>query len=894
MPVINPAREQLQTPVAELTPSQVNMAVGVGAPKALAPDATSAMIGSLIENFGAGWEKGLQNAGAKAAVQGAIDAQGAKDALAERDDNVAKQNWLIQDQYKHGYVQAAAGQVLADYKTDSLLRAQTAATTGMDDAAYREQEHAKASQMVDKLSLYLPDMDKESAVATLQQLQATSSANYLAFQKGRAKQVEIEQDRALDKNLSASGTEFFTRFNSGDAQAADLAIEGGFSAILAAPHLDKEKKLNRVKDYLVSIAQNTEDPLVINRLQDIATKELGVNSVSVNAALYSEFKRAGAQNEARVRFDMSDRIEQIKSLPPDQQEQELKRLRSDLINYGSADILSPGTQLDIWNEANKQRVKAAEAYAVQAAVTGGASSGVLAGMFSGDLDKARNKIKDIFPDTVQGNVGLLAYGKTSKDAWAITTAQQRMSKNLADTMSSLDQLGEDGQVSTENQATIATWTQTYSQSTDVGKMALLQEVPEEWRGVVQSAAAQGPNNASNILFDDLRRLAQNKASGRYNNLRTQPTDKMVDPSGAANWFSFGDTADAQRQEARAAMEAEYRYTYSKNPESLVGKSDDDIQKMLAGNIQSRKLELEVAGKPRHVYMPPGTSLQTMMGGYKGNTEQYTAALQNVIQGAVDGAVDPSKVERVIIQAGTAGAQGQNLTATVMDKDGIMHNLSINNTQVQELAQQGYDAALAGQIKVGEQNIATRPATFYDHDAGRTVQMNVNGSNSANIQPELFSDIMVNMMEFEGYRGKKGNGSVGFGLHDNSGFPVPKELSTQWAASVLKTSLEKQYIPNVKSLLKDSSLSASPEAMKVMVDLNYHGGNGSSEPVAQAIAKVKAAYSSGSADNYQYPVATAEAEAWRALRAQPAYKQAQDSRKRYLEQNMRDWMYSLRF
>jgi dUTPase len=368
---------------------------------------------------------------------------------------------------------------------------------------------------------------------------------------------------------------------------------------------------------------------------------------------------------------------------------------------------------------------------------------------------------------------------------------------------------------------------------------------------------------------------------------------MVDPSGAANWFSFGDTADAQRQEARAAMEAEYRYVYRKNPESLVGKSDDDIQKMLAGNIQARKLELDVGGKPRHVYMPPGTSLQTMMGGYKGNSEQYTAALQSVIQSAVDAAVDPSKVERVIIQAGTAGAQGQNLTATVLDKSGIMHNLSINNAQVQQLAQEGYDAALAGQIKVGEQNIATRPATFYDHDAGRTAQMNVNGSNSAGIEPELFSDIMVNMMQFEGYRGTKGNGSVGFGLHDNSGFPVPKQLSPQWAADVLKTSLEKQYIPNVKTNLKDSGLSATTEAMKVLVDLNYHGGNGSSEPVAQAVAKVKAAYGGG-AGTYQYPVATAEAEAWKTLRDQPAYKQAQDSRKRYLEQNMRSWMYSLRF
>ncbi|MEO9300042.1 hypothetical protein, partial [Devosia alba] len=89
---------------------------------------------------------------------------------------------------------------------------------------------------------------------------------------------------------------------------------------------------------------------------------------------------------------------------------------------------------------------------------------VLAGMYGGDVDKARSKLLEQFPDTPQGNVQLAQYGASSKDPWAVQTAQKRMSNNLALTLSSMDQLGQDGQISAENQATIVTFAQMYNQT----------------------------------------------------------------------------------------------------------------------------------------------------------------------------------------------------------------------------------------------------------------------------------------------------------------------------------------------------------------------------------------------------------------------------------------------
>lgn len=892
MPVQNPGRAQLNIGPAQLTPSNASLAVGVGA-AAPVRNRKELILGAL-DQFYSGFDTRVKEEGAKAAVRGALDATSALDAAASKDENVKKQNLFLRDSYEGGYVSAAASQELADWKVNALGRAKKAAEAGLTDEEFKQQEQQHVQQFTAKLGNYLPDMPQQAAVTLLGQVQSSAAANLVAFQKGRAEFAVVKADRALDQNLSASGQEFYARLQENQPQAANAALLGGMNAILAAGHLDKDKKLDRVQQYLVSVAQNTQDPMVIDQLQKMASAELGVNAVGVNKALYSEFQRAGNQVESEVRFKVSDMLQQLDGASPEQQEQGMQSIRNELVHYGTLGVLAPGTQMDIWKQAQTLRDKAANKYALQAAVSQNKPSTVLAGMYEGDLDKARNALLAQFPDTAQGNAHLLQYAASSKDAWAGETAQKRLSGNLSATLNTLDQIGEDGQISQENQLNIATWVQTYNSSNALGKNALLQQVPDELRGVVQRAAAQGPNNASNIMLDDIRRLSENKASGRYASLPTTPSDKMLDSSNAANWFSFGGTADAQRREARAAMEDEYRYLYRKNPESLVGKSAEDISTMLAGNIEARKLEIEVSGKPRHIYLPAGTSLEQYMGTYQGTREQFARSLSDTVQSAVDTAIDPSKLDRVIIQAGTAGNKAQNFTATVFSKDGTFQNLSVDMSKVQTLAQKGYDEALAGDIKEGAKAVGARPAVFYDHDNGRTVQMLIDGGNAAGVSPNLFSEVIANTMQFEGYRAKKGAGSVGFGLHNNSGMPVPKQLSPEWAVSVLKTSMEKQYIPNVQRQLKGNGINETPEAMKLLTDLNYHGGNGSSGPVAEAMAQVRKAQQAPAETGYKYPVSEAEVKLWQTLRAQPAYKQAQDERKRYLEQNLRDWIYSNRF
>jgi len=877
---INPQRQGLNLGPLQLQATQQNFQTGVGAAAVdESGQARRAAIGKFLSDAVGGFQEQTQVYGAKAAVQGALDAQNAVNLVAEKDERVQQQNALLRDSYESGYVSAAVSRELTDWRTGALQRAQQAAANGLSDDEFRLQEQEATAKFSDQLSKWLPSLDKQAAVGTLEQVRAASAANFTAFQENRTKIAQAKADTTLDQNLTASGQEFFTRIQDGNVAAADAAIISGMGAVLGASHLDKDGKINKVKDYLLSVAQNSQDPLVINRLQEIATEQLGVNSVDVNKALLTEFKRAGSQMEAQVRFNIADQLEELRSASPEEQEAALQRIRSEVQRYGALDVLSPGTQLDIWNSATRLRDEAADKYAFQAALDNRQPSSVLAGMFSGDVDKARKYIESQFTDDPIGNANLLQYGKTSKDAYIVQKAHERTSKLMADTLASLDSLGEDGTVSAQNQAAIATWVQFYQSGGDLDKVSLSSAVPEEYRGIIQRAAAQGQSNASNIILDDIRRLARNKASGRYDNLPFNPPDAAIDAESTANWFSFGDTADAQRTEGRVALQEEYKALYRSNPELLVGKSPEDINTLLKGNIQARRVEVEVAGKPRHVYLPAGTSLQDFMGAYRGDAEQFRTALSQQIQSSVDSITDPSKVARVIVQAGTAGSRGQNLTATVITTDGIMQNVSIDTEQVQQLAQQGYNEALAGGIKVGEQAVGSRPASFWDADNGRTVSLNVNGRNSAGIAPSLFSDIVATTAQFEGFRSKKAKGSVGFGLHDNSGLPVPESLTPEQGIELLKGSLEKQYIPAVKKQVKGITEDAS--ALKLLVDLNYHGGNGSSAPVAEALGKLKQARTAPSGygrDAFQTQALVGLDD----LKRQPAYKQAQASRKKYLE------------
>ena len=255
MPVIQPSRQGLNIGGVQLQANDVSLPsmvseVSVDTSKAK----RLAALSGFVQDFGVGFDEAVKENAAAATVRGAMDAQGAVDAMASKDEAVQKQNIFVREAYQDGYVSAAAYDTLAKWRTDSVARAKKAAESGLTDEEFQQQEQEHVQSMSDKLGMYLPDMSKQSATTILQQLRATSMANYTAFQKGRAAFALAQADRALDRGLSASSDEFYQRLQAGQGAAAQMSIKTGLDSILAAEHLDKSKKLDRAKQYLVSVA----------------------------------------------------------------------------------------------------------------------------------------------------------------------------------------------------------------------------------------------------------------------------------------------------------------------------------------------------------------------------------------------------------------------------------------------------------------------------------------------------------------------------------------------------------------------------------------------------------------------------------------------------------------
>ena len=886
MPVINPQRQATDLGSVQVQHGTQGMVqtAGMNTQEIRKAQNKAAVMGQFLQDFTGGFEKQVQVEGAQAAVQGALDAQGQSDALAAKDENVSKQNFLLQSYYKDGYVSAAASQQLAQYRTDSLMRVRDAVSSGMSDEDYAEQERKATAEFQTKMSSYLPDMSKQNAVSALSSLQQTSAANYKEFQTLRAKQAIVNADNALDKNLGSSVQEVNQRLQAGSFGDAQNAVISGMNTILGAQHLDKDKKLDRVKDYLTTIAQSQSDPAVIDQLQQLATKELGVHSVDVTKALYSEFKRAGNQMEGQVLFQLDDMQQQMKGLTdPDQRKALLDQNRQYLMGGVKMGVISGGTAVSAWDKMQKMQEESQKKYAFDDGILTGKTPATIAGSAGVDLDKARNQILQTFPDTAEGNIQLLQYGRRSKDNWAIDQAQGRLGKQAALAVSTLDQIAEDGQVSAENVATLSTFAQVYTQASDVGKMNLLAQIPDEQRGIVQKAIADNPADISGILLNSVRRQAQMKASGRYDQIQGSPSAKMIDASGTSNWFSFFGEADKQRSAASAAMAAEYKYLYQNNPEALRGRSAEDINDMLKGMVSSRKMELEVSGKSLFTFLPPGTNMQDFMGGAKTDPETFKQAMQQTIQQQVDAAIDPSNVDHVMVDAGTTGANGKGMSIAIMDKQQQMHYIDLDTDKVGQLAQSQYNAKLAGETEQGAQYRGMQPAHFADVDNKRALNLNVSGQNSVGLRPTVFAGIKSTLMEYEGFRGTKQKGSIGFGLHENSGYPIPETMDVNTASTALSHVLEKTYIPAVQKQLKGAGLEQDDNAMRALVDLNYHGGNGSTMPVVDAMKNFL--------EQKNMDINGASAGVFQALQSQPAFKQAQPARKKYLMKNMQDWVFS---
>lgn len=869
MPVL---RQDVSTGSGELQIGATNYMVGTATPqmKEVQPEtdtrgaAIAGFLGNFLDTFTPEVQKGQQ----RAAVQGQIDATQDPNALENSNSAVDKQNIFMRDAYQQGYLGAAVQQSVTDFQTGVTQRATQAGMAGMSDEEFLQQERQQNAKLLNSLGQYLPHMSPQATGAVANSLDSTRQSALSLLQKTRLGQAKINNNRTIDQGSRAALDGLQTSMQAGNNfDQSYHYLENQANMIAVNPVLTEKEKKDNVTNLFLSAAQNLNDPNDIEALANKYQGLLGADSVDGVKQLRTSWQQAGERQAGATWMDLQNRFDAIGQLPAYQQADARKNFEQQMIQAQTEGRLSTG-QMETWyNKLHKEQTpKLQMTGMVKAVATGGGSLNVEAlhaaapGVTRSEINSA---ILESYPNTMEGNAAMLAAGSSGKDPWIIKQSLARIGTSMTDQIDTLASLmkpvtGDDGnvtyQIPSEVQANIVGFTSIYNSADSITRNTLLQTLPEDTRGIVQQAMEQDPSNANNNVLDTLKRVAIEKNSGLYKDVKALPSEKMLDTDSALRWYQrinplTTDSELSQRQDMKQKLTAEYTRIAQTDPALLSGKSPESINKMLTGLIQSRTAPLQVGNFNANLTLPAGQSISSYAAASGTDEGTYTRALQSTVNSVFSAQnINPDLMDSVQFIPASGGSLSKDMTMVVYTKNdaGIIepHRAVIPMSQVANVAKADYQTQLDQARANGEMKAGASISTFQDHSRGGITTADVSGTNRTSLQPTVFNTLQANVMMYEGFKDKKSGGSVGYGWHDASGDTVPDSLTQPQAQAKLKELLETRYVPMAQSYMKDAGVSGDA-ATVLLADLTYQ------RPAdAKALADKMGAYQRGDISKHE--------------------------------------------
>jgi len=247
--------------------------------------------------------------------------------------------------------------------------------------------------------------------------------------------------------------------------------------------------------------------------------------------------------------------------------------------------------------------------------------------------------------------------------------------------------------------------------------------------------------------------------------------------------------------------------------------------MLIGNIQARSVPVKVGDFDTDILLPSGQTLDKRANNAGVDAGTYQSGLQKAITSSMfSQGYNMDRVSNVSVQANSSGAQTMDYTVTVEQRDpntGIVsaNHFSVPNSVVVSQAKADYADLIAGQREQGESMAGAEVASYYDHSRRGYQTVDVQGPNSVGMNAHVFNGAMSLIMQNEGFKSSKSNGSVGYGWHEASGDAIPDTITQPQAQAKLKELLETRYVPMMRGYLKDAGIEPG-EMEGTLLDLTY--------------------------------------------------------------------------
>lgn len=846
MPVL---RQGVDTGSGQLQIGGTNYMVGTAAPQVneVQPkvDSRGAAIQSFLGNFLDTFTPAIQQGQQRAAAQGQIDASADPDALKNSDSAADKQNIFMRDAYQRGYLGAAIQQSVTDFQAGINTRAQQAGLNGISDEEFLQTERQQNAQLMQSLAGYLPHAAPETVAAVASSLDNTRTSALNLLRKTRLGQAKVNNNRTVEQGGFQATQSFSDSMAAGNNfDQSWHYLEDQANMIGSNALMDEKEKKQQLHNLFLTVAQNTNDPDVINQLAGKAAGIMGVTDPSLTSALHSEWNRAGTQQAGATLMDLQNRFDNIGTMPAYQQQEAKGNFEHALIDAQTSGRISTGQMMEFYNKLHKQQTPKLQMTGMVSAVAsqgGGLSVEALHAAAPGvTREQIHSAITESFPDTIEGNTKMLAAGAQGNDPWVIKTALGRVGTQMTDQLETLSTVmkpvtDENGntsyQIPQAVQQNVVGFMGMYQASDDITKQTLMNTLPQDWQGVIKSAIEQDPTNVNNNVLDTIKRVASERASGMYKDVPTQPTEKMLNTDAALAWyqrvggfFYETDSMESQRAAMRQQLVTEFNRLSDADRGLLSGKSEETINKMLVGNIQARTVPVQIGRLNANVTLPAGTSLDSYASAAGVDASTYSKAFQNVADSVFKAqGINVDNMASVRIEPNTGGAQSKDFTLSVVTKgqNGLYttSRIAMPASSINRRAQSDYAAMVDQQRADGSQKAGTQIATFMDHSRGGYQTMEISGTNNVGLSPTVFNSVLSNTVRYEGFKAVKSNGSVGYGHHDASGDTIPDRMTPQEALQDLKNLYEKRYIPMTKSYMKDAGISGDT-AITLLADLAY--------------------------------------------------------------------------
>lgn len=797
---------------------------------------------TFLDKVGEPMKKVLKNSMDSAEVEGALNAARTTGELEDNDPELKKYNWFLRDSFKVGHNSAAATNLLVKYNAslDELNKKAVVEEWSEEqyDEARRKLNSEHAGVLTDRVSKIPYEKGKQIAEA----YRVNGIAADASYMKLRT-EYQVKKDKeGVIASTNQSADMFEKYMATGDVNAAHGMVVNGIKAIQASQFMSPEEKLKEAKNFFVNMAKNTDDPQVVDMLQQIAEEAYGTQGNDIATSLFTEFKRAGKQNTAKALTSLDDRIFMMRNLSTEDRIKVQRGIEKEIIDLHHLGILTPEQASSRFTAMREMSVKAdAKADSVNALGNGVPMSAVV------NSPAWKGNYKKFIEDTFGTDIVTLA--KLNSDAevagdwearsaiWSMISSKVNMHMdNILSAKFGAKGDARDIPIPKEAEQVLQYFmTGLQNASGEAERQDILRHLPKDKQFAMMLSMSQSPLNPQAAIFDVFKDVKEQVAKGNYDT-SMYAIPKQYSKTDLTPWYRSG-YSEEEANTAAMAMKSEYwraevlaQPWLSRNPDALNAEVE---RKMEAGTLQINVKANNLLNRDVDFFLPAGHDLHSIYGEKIGaSRDVFLESLSDTAKVIAEQAGGDIKMQ--VRFAG--GRDLGSIAVTAINTNGIAQTWYVSKQDIVARTSKKYTDRQALYSKKYDAQVGTAPVILNDVAGGRRILAENVGGNSIGVNAHYgnrAASIIMGMEQYYSKPVKMSNGQWIYGFSKIS--PTePSAVDQKKEIAEKRTAIYRTNMTKAKGLTEKYPMWDAERAVPILSVVQSVFGDEMAEELAAAM------------------------------------------------------------